>query len=266
MKQITTEELKSLQIDILKAVDAFCIKNSIHYWMDCGTLLGAVRHGGYIPWDDDIDIGMLREDYDRFIESFNKENDRYRFKCLENSPDFLYPSGKVLDTKTVLYEPDRNGQKISVNIDVFVYDLAPSNPKKCESMYNKRDFLRKMQRQRVENYKIKGNPLKVIGGNLTRLFVRMFPRNYFVNKMVKNSKKYKDAKNFTAVGNFTSYARIYCPKELVNRAIRLKFEDCEFNAPIGYDDWLKAFYKDYMKLPPEEKRVPHHSFEAYIED
>ena len=78
MREILLDELKKTQIEILDVVDTFCRENNINYWLDSGTLLGAIRHGGYIPWDDDIDIGMLRKDYDIFLKKFNEKNERYR--------------------------------------------------------------------------------------------------------------------------------------------------------------------------------------------
>lgn len=125
MKQMTIDEVKKVQLQILSHVAKFCDENGICYWIDSGTLLGAIRHKGYIPWDDDIDIGMLREDYDRFSEIFNKANSTYHFLCIENTPDFYLPHGKVCDSETILYEPDENGYKSAVNIDIFVYDNAP---------------------------------------------------------------------------------------------------------------------------------------------
>ena len=124
-------------------VHEFCIKNDIQYWLDSGTLLGAIRHGGYLPWDDDIDIGMLRPDYEKFRRMFNEENTRYHFACVEDDgDDFCYAFGKVLDTNTILYEPDRNGKKIAVNIDVFVYDNAPDDEKKLSRMFRMRNLYR----------------------------------------------------------------------------------------------------------------------------
>ena len=117
LRRIEQDELKKIQIEILNVVSTFCEKNDIRYWIDCGTLLGAIRHKGYIPWDDDIDIGMLRPDYDRFMQLFNQENERYKFYSIENNTKFLCPHGKVLDTSTILYEPNKKGNKLSVNID-----------------------------------------------------------------------------------------------------------------------------------------------------
>ena len=113
-REISPAELKTIQLDILDAVAEFCEARGIHYFLDSGTLLGAVRHKGYIPWDDDIDIAMPREDYDRFMKVFNSEQQRYRFCCPEIDPEFYYGYGKIVDPKTVLYEPDEDGKKTAV--------------------------------------------------------------------------------------------------------------------------------------------------------
>ena len=144
MREILLDELKKTQIEILDVVDTFCRENNINYWLDSGTLLGAIRHGGYIPWDDDIDIGMLRKDYDIFLKKFNEKNERYKVYSIENNKNFPYPFGKVLDTHTILYEPNEQGVKLSVNIDVFIYDNAPNDDKIINKMYKKRDFYNKI--------------------------------------------------------------------------------------------------------------------------
>ena len=122
-KKITKEEMKKIQINILDDVSKFCDENNIKYWIDCGTLLGAIRHKGYIPWDDDIDIGMLREDYDKFIKLYNSKKSKYKLKCIELDKTYEYPFGKVIDTDTILYEPDEKGIKIAINNAITIIEI-----------------------------------------------------------------------------------------------------------------------------------------------
>ena len=122
MKKLSVKELREFQIGILDVVDEFCRKNNINYWLDSGTLLGAVRHGGYIPWDDDIDLGMLRGDYEKFAEMFNKENDRFKFVDIETDRNFYCAYGKVLDTATVLKDGHMDSH---INIDIFIFGPNP---------------------------------------------------------------------------------------------------------------------------------------------
>mgnify|MGYP002673247129 FL=1 len=261
MKRLNEEEVKFYQLGILNTVADFCEKNQIRYWLDSGTLLGAIRHKGYIPWDDDIDIGMLRPDFDQFMNAFNESSDRYKFICRELGNSDYYPYGKVLDTETVLYEPDENGIKISVNIDVFVYDNAPENKQEVARMYRLRDLYTKLnavQNHAVGTRGIIKDAVKTIGFKV----LKIFPNGYFSQKIVDNSKKYADT-NTSSVGNFTSVSRIVCNKDIFSSFIKVPFEGREYNAPVGYDKWLTAFYGDYMQLPPEEKRVSHHMYKAY---
>ena len=119
MRPINVEELKKLQIEILDNFDVFCKKNNIRYWIDYGTLLGAIRHKGFIPWDDDVDIAMLREDYEKAAAIFNSQsNDRYIFQTPSNEKKTCYPFGKLIDTATVLYEYGETG------VETGVYSLT----------------------------------------------------------------------------------------------------------------------------------------------
>ena len=270
MTEIDLDSLKKIQIKILNYVTEFCEKNSINYWLDSGTLLGAIRHKGYIPWDDDIDIGMLRKDYDKFTELFGKENGNYEFVCYENTPDFYLPHGKVCDTSTILYEPDENGYKLAVNIDIFVYDNAPDDDKELKKMFDRRDYLRKIYNIKMRKISFKKDFLK----NVVR-FIRKATYYIFcpgmkhadgaIKEMIKNSKKYAD-ENTTRVGNFTAFSRTSCNKRVFDSFINVTFEGREYKAPVGYDEWLRSFYGNYMELPPVEKRVSHHSFKAYFND
>ncbi len=262
MRAIESTELKKIQLEILDKVAAFCEKHHINYWLDCGTLLGAVRHKGYIPWDDDIDLGMLRPDYDKFMRLFNEENDVYKAYSVENNPDFLYPFIKVLDTRTVLYEPDEKGVKSSVNIDVFVYDNAPDDDETAKKMYKKGKRYRSLYSTRDRVYFDKTRPLTCLVKKLIYPFLSVFPKNYFCKKIVENSKRFQNMQT-ERVGNFTSITEILCDKNIFSSFVLMEFEGKNYRVPQGYDAWLKAFYGDYMKLPPVEKRTPHHEFKAY---
>lgn len=263
MRRMTIDELKQTQLDILCFVADFCEENKIQYWIDSGTLLGAVRHQGYIPWDDDIDVGMLREDYDRFSELFNQKQERYILADYTHDKHFYLPHGKVCDPSTVLFEPDINGNRLSVNIDIFVYDNAPDDDCELKRMYDRRDRLRRIYAVQNQNIRVGKNPVKKLLKMARRTVYRIvFPRDC-IKKMIENSKKYATT-DTKRVGNFTAYTRMSCDKKVFSDFIDLMFEGKQFKAPIGYDEWLKSFYGNYMELPPIEKRVSHHSFEAYV--
>ena len=263
MKAIDEADLKRIQIDILDYVHEFCIENKINYWLDCGTLLGAIRHRGYIPWDDDIDIGMLRPDYDKFMKKFNSRDSKFRFICPELNLDYAHGAGKVIDTNTILYEPNKKGRKLSVYIDVFVYDNAPDDDKLLKRMFDKRDWYRKCSMAHSQGHDSIGGFARNIGFAFLRLLTSPFPRNYFALKMMKNSKKYASYDTLR-VGNFSSYSRTVGERKVFASFIDVEFEGKTYKAPSGYDQWLKAFYNDYMTLPPLDKRVSTHIFEAYM--
>lgn len=263
MKRLTVDEVKVFQLEILEYVQKFCLENDIKFWLDSGTLLGAVRHGGYIPWDDDIDIGMLREDYDKFIYAFNGTNDRYRCCTVENTSGFGYPFAKVLDMETILYEPDERGTKLNINIDVFVFDNAPDDDVKVEKMFSIRDRLRIFRQLKFcKGRSSTSNILKKIVIFIASALFQIFPTGYFDSLIVKNSKKYAD-KETKRVGNFCGANKFVCDKSVFDDFIWMEFEKKKFLVPIGYDKWLKSSYGNYMELPPIEKRKTHHTYVAY---
>lgn len=254
--------MRKIQIEILDEVDNFCRNHAINYWIDCGTLLGAVRHKGYIPWDDDIDVGMLRDDYNRFAKEFNQKGKRYRFLCPEKDRDYCYAQGKVIDTNTVLYEPDETGRKLAVNIDIFVYDNAPNDEIKTKKMFDKRDFYRRLNVAHSQRCDIIGGKKRNLVFGILRIITMPFSHNFFALKMVENSQKYA-AVDLDKIGDFTSYSRAVCEKAAFDSFLEMEFEHKNYKVPSGYDEWLRALYGNYMELPPIEKRVSTHKFKAY---
>ncbi len=265
-ERLSLEELKKHQIGILDALASFCDRNGIPYYLSGGTLLGAVRHKGYIPWDDDIDVCMMRRDYERFIRTFNGSNDRYKVYSIENDPGFLREYGKVLDMRTVLFEPDESGKKLCVNIDLFVVDPAPADDRLVSRMYDRRDRLRRKKILREQSKYQKVTGFHSLWYFIRGLLRRMIPERYYVKQLVKNARRFSDFDS-EYVGDFCGYyhgqPRVKVPRALFAETVFLDFEGKQYRAPAGYDAWLKALYGDYMTLPPEEERVSHHRFVAY---
>ena len=255
------EDQKRIQLAILEITDHFCRENGIQYWLDSGTLLGAVRHQGYIPWDDDIDIGMLRSDFERFITTFNESNSRYQVICNELDRHCFYPYAKVVDTETVLYEPDENGLQLCINIDIFVYDVTPDE-EKSRRQYVLRDRLAFLNAAQfgLLRPKIWYKKMLLV---FMRQMLHIFPKGFFAGKMVQNSRKY-DGSNAEYVGNFTAFSKILCSIHVFDSFLSGNFEGKSYPIPVGYDQWLRTFYGDYMVLPPVEERVTHHTKIAFF--
>lgn len=263
MREVSMEELKSIQLHILKAADRFCRQNGINYWLDYGTLLGAVRHQGYIPWDDDIDIGMMRADYEKFCSEFNGFSRRYQVLCLENDTGFIYPYAKVVDTETVLFEPDENGYRISVNIDVFPYDNAPDDIKKQNRMHAVKDILLALNSLRTYYGRPNGGCLRRMLIAIARVVLKVFPRCYFTKKIITHARKYEEMKT-GAIGNFTTYPKAAGNRRIFKSLTKSIFEGSAYPVPGGWNEWLMLLYGDYMELPPADKRKSSHDFKAYI--
>lgn len=255
-------ELKKIQLGILKYVAEFCERNEICYHLTAGTLLGAVRHRGFIPWDDDIDIAMTRENYDKFIRLFSDPSGKYSFHCVENDKKYCYPMGKVFDEDTILYEPDsKHGYKIAVYIDVFVWDFLPDNLKVIKRLYDKRDFYLRL-RALQKSTQHRGCLLRRICVHMLGKLLSAIPSRFFAEAIVRNAKefRYTDRLNY---GSLLGYSRLVLDRKLIDSVIKMEFEGELYNVPIGYDECLTAVYGEYMELPSSDNRIPSHHFEAY---
>ena len=142
MKRIDTSEMKLIEMSILNEIDRFCKERGITYFLFVGTLLGAVRHKGFIPWDDDIDICMKREDYEKFFHDFNINRDDCLFAVnYKNDDEYYLASGKVIDTRTLLIE-EKDAAPIGVYVDVFPMDRLPNNKFKFKYRANSCQYFR----------------------------------------------------------------------------------------------------------------------------
>lgn len=263
MKEIQIDELRELQMQILDYVDGFCRKYDIKYTISGGTLLGAVRHGGFIPWDDDMDIQMLRDEYDKFTKIWNGHKAEHPFELIsiESGNSIGYVIGKVHNPKTVTYV--RGMERTGVFIDVFPVDIVVDD----------KDFIRR--RRRIRSLKRKENAAFVLSSKKTShvnfahtlkywLLTLGKPRVFFASK-INTIAKEKNSSDGKMV--FEMVAGVKCkhpmPKVVFDEFSDIKFEDRKYMAVKDFDTYLTATFGDYMTLPPVEKRVCEHDFTPY---
>lgn len=259
------DELKKIELEIMKKIHNFCVDNNIRYFLSYGTLIGAIRHKGFIPWDDDIDILLPRPDYDNFVEKFPeyaKKNNLYLAND-KTKPALLRPFSKVCDSRTIQYEPKyKDPEPRGVFVDVWPLDGLPNNVIKrffySKIMYFK--YVHLMASLTNIDYIPKKNRMK-------RLLIRLFSKaDYYklIEKYKNYSTKYDYDKSKYIVSSGVK-AMVF-EKSLFDSTIISKFEDAEFFIPSGYDKYLRKFYGDYMTPPPPEKQVPHHVINTFWKD
>lgn len=261
MRKMEIAELRSIQLDILREIDAFCRKHGIRYFLCYGSLIGAIRHKGYIPWDDDIDISMPRPDYERFVREFSSS----RFVLLDKSRDKNHPYlyGKVSDPETIVKENYDCPIEVGVNVDIFPIDGLPDDKKESDRLCEKLKKLRRMLEVK-RLYVSKDRPLwKNILHVSGKLILLPVPDCCILRHIGKLQQRYPyENASWVADLNFGGKER-RVPKSLFERTVEVDFEGGKFWAPEGYDTWLRSIFGDYMQLPPEEKRVSNHFFEVY---
>ena len=261
MRIIDLEELRSIQLDLLQKTADFCEENGLRYFLCGGTLIGAIRHKGFIPWDDDIDIAMPRPDYDQFVKSFNQPENYFQVVNLETNSEYAYAFAKVYDNRTIMNELHYPGDTFGVYIDVF-----PADGVKEVAQIKKLMFLHKILNTKKANYYHRTISKKIIN-TFGKLLLLPFSAHRIATWMDNEARKYA----FGSVPMAGVIANSLGIGEMVDKSVfdsdvYREFEGHEYRVPIGYDTWLRSIYGDYMQLPPVEHRVTHHTFEAWWKD
>lgn len=274
-------ELQKEDYEILKYFKKFVKKNKIDYFLYAGTLLGSVRHKGFIPWDDDIDVGMLRKDFDKFERKFidsNYEADDLIYMSRKLYPFNIQPFSKIRSKKMKVKERMPATQKGNYGpwIDLFPFDNIPDDPKKRIEQYKKITFyntiLKKIMLFQVvpENKGIKRSIKTVI----QKVNEKLYPLYFFIPYLYKKRDKYMTMYNnedtssvadlsFLYYEDYEDYCRHIFKKEYVTDLIEGQFETEKFKIPRNYNEILTIMYDDYMVLPPESERKTHNIEEIY---
>lgn len=271
MKKISLSEQKKIELDILKYVHNICKKNEINYSLCGGTLLGAVRHKGFIPWDDDIDIFLPRMEYERLIKLLECDN-RYLI-ISPNTEGYFHVFSKIVDNRTIMKNDNPAEQEIpnlGVFIDIFPIDGLPNN-------FEEQNKFAASIRILKDNI---GFALPTAyyysDHKLRRIIKKMiyFPKHLFIRslaspkkwkmKLLKTMQKYDFNQSEYAGFILSAYGiKEILPKVAYSGKVELEFEGEKFYAFTGYELYLKSLYGNYMELPPIEKQVSHHQYTPY---
>lgn len=268
-RELTSEEVKESQINILRFLDEVCKKNNIQYYLCGGTLLGAVRHKGYIPWDDDIDVMMKRDDYDKLMSIRNNlGNPKYKiYTPFDKSKEpYPYTYAKICDMDTILIEkPTTKKINLHVYIDVFPIEALGDDEVKSKKYIS--SFKRKKMLYSVLTLGYYNKSYGSLGHRIFWFLMYLLSKLYSGKRVAKKIEKKcrkKVFSNCTYVGDIVAgYGEKECMPKTIFEDQLFSFEGLEFNSIKDYDTYLKRLYGNYMELPPEEKRVKAHDYEAY---
>lgn len=267
MDDIAVREGQIIALDTLKKIDTICKKLNIQYWAIFGTLIGAVRHQGFIPWDDDLDITMKRDDYQKFIDYCirNKEEifpyyiDHFTINKL--CPFYI---ARFCDSRYKLTFDYAKDYTSGFFVDIYPFDGLGNDLEYWKSIWKKILFIKRLEGLSIgDRYKESKNRKTRIINYVLANIGKLKGRNYWLFKLdtIEQSFKWEES---DLVGIPVWTERLYSiKKDWFCKTVYLPFEDVQIPAPVGYDELLKAIYGNYMTLPPVEKRVSTHGYKAY---
>ncbi len=262
-REMTSSEFRGLMVEMLEDIHSFCKENGLSYHLVSGTLLGAIRHHGFIPWDDDLDIAMPRPDFERFRKEY--AHPFFKFISAQNNQDYPLDYAKVHDIRTVIEEDKGSDVNWGVFIDVFPVD-GVSSPQKAQRMIRRIQIIRHLaSNQRVtrffklgKNHSFNKN-LSILAGKCLHPFVSL-------NQILRYEDKIMQKYSFDE--SLYSFYLPFIPVVIVNKqdiaeTISVPFETITAEVPKEYDKWLTQLYGDYMTPPPIEKQVSRHGIKAF---
>ncbi len=267
---MSMKEIQSVSLEILKTVADICEQNNLRYSMAWGTLIGAVRHKGFIPWDDDIDILMPRPDYEKLKKYFgDNHKELYPYRLFDISvKDYPYLLSRVCDDRYRIDVCNEKSCGMGIFIDIYVmdgmgdsFDEAWSFAKKtCK--YPRLIFL---STRKHYHFGMTKGFWKRMAKIPVFYYAKLMGKDYFIHKLLGmiNLNSYESS-NYVGSATWAERPKFaVIKKEDIEELIPMQFEKYQFKGPKAYDKLLRQWYGDYMQLPPEKDRVYHHLYKAY---
>ena len=255
-------------LDILLEIDKVCKDNGLTYYLAGGTLLGAVRHKGFIPWDDDIDIAMPREDYERLLSQWSNFSSRKEYQVVEfGNKNYYFPFAKIQDTRTCLIQSGLV-RKIDIGLFVDIFPIDNYGTNKDDALNTLRYVSKKCERVKIASFPYtKGTFKWFIKQTLYKAYYYSIGLKRSYEEALTHLQKYDGIKPLFIASTFgMREERELIVSSTFEKTIDVDFEGHKLKAPIGYHEYLSQMYGDYMQLPPEDQRKPPHINNAFWKD
>jgi lipopolysaccharide cholinephosphotransferase len=265
-RKLTLEELHNKHLEMLKKFDVFCMEYKLNYFLAYGTLLGAVRHKGFIPWDDDVDILMPRPDYEKLLSFDNISDNMVIVSCKKEQGYYHpFPYINICDTSTAMVEhllkkPTGKG----VFLDVFPLDGCPDNRMLRYIGYLELKILSKAYSLKILSKPNTKGGIRFIIEKIISMVFKNLKEKDLIDKIIQASTRYKYEESemvWNGVFLIKGKSRNIYPKLIFEKYIMCSFEDTELRIPVGYNDYLCRLYGNYMKLPDIKERTGHHEID-----
>lgn len=262
------KHLQKCELLIAKEIKRVCEKNNIQFFLVAGSLLGAIRHRGFIPWDDDMDVGMVRKDYNKFVDACKKDlGEDFFLQTWDNDSGYPFSYGKVLLKHTKVREifSEESQAHKGIFVDVFPFDNAPVSKKEQERQAKKIFILRRalwLKKGYGKNIKNQGIE-QYIKYSLSKFIFAFIPYSVLKRNLEASLKKYNfDNSEYLFMDSPYSYRKSLMERKWIDNLAEYEFEGIKLPGVADYDAYLRNLYGDYMTLPPLENREAHEILEV----